>query len=96
MSANVETMFYVRTKPWHGLGVKVNEAPTSSEASFTPAWIGRYSRETSIRTRAFVSPAIRPTSGAQMTPPSASYRTGIRSYRIGTHSALPMISWVRA
>lgn len=32
MSANVETMFYVRTKPWHGLGVKVNEAPTSSEA----------------------------------------------------------------
>ncbi|MBR4026228.1 MAG: DUF945 domain-containing protein, partial [Lachnospiraceae bacterium] len=25
-------MFYTRTKPWHGLGVKVAEAPTSKEA----------------------------------------------------------------
>ena len=32
MSANVETMFYVREKPWHGLGVEVSEAPTSSDA----------------------------------------------------------------
>ena len=32
MSANVESMFYTRTKPWHGLGVKVAEAPTSKEA----------------------------------------------------------------
>lgn len=32
MPANVETMFYVRNKPWHGLGVKVKEAPTSSDA----------------------------------------------------------------
>ncbi len=32
MSANVETMFYVRNKPWHGLGVEVKEAPASSDA----------------------------------------------------------------
>lgn len=32
MSANVETMFYVRNVPWHGLGTKVMEAPASSEA----------------------------------------------------------------
>jgi len=32
MSANVETMFYVRQTPWHGLGVKVEEAPTSRKA----------------------------------------------------------------
>lgn len=32
MSANVETMFYVREKPWHGLGVEVQEAPTSADA----------------------------------------------------------------
>ena len=32
MSANVETMFYTREKPWHGLGTRVEEAPTSSEA----------------------------------------------------------------
>lgn len=32
MSANVETMFYTRTVPWHGLGTKVEEAPNSKEA----------------------------------------------------------------
>ena len=32
MSANVETMFYVRETPWHGLGTKVMTAPDSREA----------------------------------------------------------------
>ncbi|WP_125141634.1 DUF932 domain-containing protein [Clostridium transplantifaecale] len=32
MSANVETMFYTREKPWHGLGTMVMEAPNSAEA----------------------------------------------------------------
>ncbi len=32
MAANVESMFYVRETPWHGLGTRVNEAPTSSDA----------------------------------------------------------------
>lgn len=32
MAANVETMFYTREKPWHGLGIKVEEAPTSTDA----------------------------------------------------------------
>lgn len=32
MSANVESMFYVRETPWHGLGTKVNEAPDSRTA----------------------------------------------------------------
>ena len=32
MPANVETMFYVREKPWHGLGTRVEQAPTSQEA----------------------------------------------------------------
>jgi phage/plasmid-like protein (TIGR03299 family) len=32
MSANVETMFYVLEKPWHGLGTMVQEAPTSADA----------------------------------------------------------------
>ncbi len=32
MSANVETMFYVRETPWHGLGTKVMEAPDSETA----------------------------------------------------------------
>lgn len=32
MSANVETMFYTRQAPWHGLGTRVEEAPNSEEA----------------------------------------------------------------
>mgnify|MGYP004528983199 FL=1 len=32
MAANVESMFYVRTAPWHGLGVRVNETVNSAEA----------------------------------------------------------------
>lgn len=32
MPANVETMMYVREKPWHGLGTCVEKAPTSREA----------------------------------------------------------------
>lgn len=32
MSANVETMFYVREAPWHGLGTRVENALSSEEA----------------------------------------------------------------
>ena len=32
MPANIESMFYVRETPWHGLGTRVPEAPSSGEA----------------------------------------------------------------
>lgn len=32
MAALVENMMYVREKPWHGLGTKVDKAPTSADA----------------------------------------------------------------
>ncbi len=32
MAHNVESMFYTREKPWHGLGTMVQEAPTSADA----------------------------------------------------------------
>lgn len=32
MASNVETMFYVRQKPWHGLGTEIKNAPTSEDA----------------------------------------------------------------
>ena len=34
MAAEVETMFYTRETPWHGLGTKVMEAPTSKDALY--------------------------------------------------------------
>lgn len=32
MSANVESLFYVREVPWHGLGVNLDKAPKSADA----------------------------------------------------------------
>lgn len=32
MAAEVESMFYTREKPWHGLGIRVDEAQTSKDA----------------------------------------------------------------
>ena len=32
MAANIGTMFYTRTAPWHGLGTRVDEALTSKDA----------------------------------------------------------------
>lgn len=32
MAANVETMFYTREKPWHGLGTMVKDSPSSVQA----------------------------------------------------------------
>ena len=32
MASNIETMFYVRETPWHGLGTRVLTAPASKEA----------------------------------------------------------------
>ena len=32
MAANIESMFYTREKPWHGLGTRVEEAPASADA----------------------------------------------------------------
>ena len=32
MAALIETMFYTREKPWHGLGTMVEEAPNSADA----------------------------------------------------------------
>lgn len=33
MAANVETMFYTREKPWHGMGTRVEEAPSSADGA---------------------------------------------------------------
>ena len=40
MPALVESMMYVREKPWHGLGTRVEEAPTSPMPSAWQVWTG--------------------------------------------------------
>ena len=35
MATDVESMFYTRETPWHGLGTKVEESPCSEEALIT-------------------------------------------------------------
>ena len=50
MSANVETMFYTREKPWHGLGTRVEEALDSREA-LRLAGLGWRVVQKSIQTR---------------------------------------------
>ena len=49
MAANVESMFYTRTKPWHGLGVQVQEAPESKDDWLD--WTGKFISAKSIRIR---------------------------------------------
>ena len=65
MAVNVETMMYVREKPWHGLGVEVSEAPNSEDA--LRDWIGMSARKTCSIPEAASSRASRPTCGTAMT-----------------------------
>lgn len=44
MAANVETMFYTRTKPWHGLGTMVEEAANIG-GSVRTGWSGEWFRK---------------------------------------------------
>ena len=62
MSANVENMFYVREKPWHGLGVQVMEAPLLPMLLSGLALTGGLSSVMSAPTKAAGFPATRPTS----------------------------------
>ena len=43
MPANVESMFYTGAEPWHGLGEKLEEAPTISRG-YREVWSGLGSR----------------------------------------------------
>ena len=47
MSANVETMFSTRVKPWHGIGTVVADCPSSREAIWLAGldWMVEQQRE---------------------------------------------------
>lgn len=78
MAANVETMMYVREKPWHGLGVEVSEAPNSEDALRFAGWIGMSVRKTCSIPEAASSKASMPMCGTVMT---ACWCSG-RSYKV--------------
>ena len=67
MAANVESMFYVRQAPWHGLGVRVEAAPSSEEALRLSGLDWNVIQQP-IKTRAaWKSPGTRPISGMWIT-----------------------------
>ena len=92
MSANVETMMYVREKPRHGLGTLVPEAPTSADALRFAGWSGRCGRSPATTPAAASFPATSPTSAIRTAASSASSATATRSCRISTPSTSPMTS----
>ena len=49
MAANVESMFYVREKPWHGLGTEVKFAPPLRMLWFMQVLTGRWNRRMSTQ-----------------------------------------------
>lgn len=65
MSANVETMFYVRETPWHGLGTKVMTALDSKEALIAAGLNWNVVQEPIYTTENERSKAIRRMSGIQ-------------------------------
>ena len=63
MSANIETLFYTRQKPWHGLGTCVEEAPGSREALMLAGLDWRVIQKPVMTGTGSQSPDSRPTSG---------------------------------
>ena len=63
MSANVETMFYVRETPWHGLGTKVMKHPILKQLSLQPGWTGKSCRNRFIQEKGNLLQGIKPISG---------------------------------
>ncbi len=78
MSANVETMFYTREKPWHGLGTRVEEAPTSADALIYAGLDWEVVQRMFTLRAASRFLATRSTSAARMKRPLASCLTAIR------------------
>ena len=91
MAANVETMFYVREKPWHGLGVEVQDALNSADA-LKMAGLDWEVKERNIQGcgTAQRSRITKRMSAARMVVCLVLSLTAIRSCRIKTLSALPM------
>ncbi len=84
MAANVETMMYVREKPWHGLGVEVSEAPNSEDALRFAGLDWNVRQENVFNSRGGVIRASRPMCGTVMTAYWAWWEIVTRWCRTGT------------
>ena len=94
MPANVETMFYVREKPWHGLGTKIKEAPTSADALVFAGLDWDVIQKNVYTENGSLIPGS--TCAAPTAPPWVSFPTGTRWCRTATLSSSPMTCWVLA
>ncbi|SDL67145.1 hypothetical protein SAMN04488502_101510 [Dendrosporobacter quercicolus] len=66
MSANVESMFYTRVTPWHGLGVRVESALNSIEAIEKSGLNWNVIQRPIMTSTTLPSPATKPISGIVM------------------------------
>lgn len=96
MPANVETMFYVREKPWHGLGTEVSEAPASLDALVYAGLDWRVEQEKVCTEDGVPIPGYKVNVRSTTIPPSVLCQTATRWCRTRTHSSSPMICWERA
>ena len=94
MPANVETMFYVREKPWHGLGTEVQEAPTSADALIYAGLDWEVIQKDVYTENGSLISGYKAISAAPTTKPLVSCPTATRWCRTRMLSSSPMICWV--
>ncbi|MGN9168421.1 hypothetical protein [Paenibacillus jamilae] len=91
MPANVETMFYTREAPWHGLGNRVENAITSDEALQKAGRDWNVIQKSILTDTLMEIPGFKPTSETQTIRYSVLSLTATKSSRITRHSHLPTI-----
>lgn len=82
MSENLESMFYVREAPWHGLGTRVEAALDSKEALEKSGLDWKVVQKPIMTAHLSLFTVLRQISVIRTTRFSALYRTGTRWCRI--------------
>ena len=95
MSANVETMFYVREKPWHGLGTEIKEAPASADALIVAGLDWTVEQRNVYSEGGCLIPGYRVNTRSTDQAALGSCQTATRWYRTWMLFSLLMTCWAR-